>query len=223
MLKKLMTCAMLAVSVSGASAQAPVTLPEQSVMDSMTEAARERARSASAQADPSAPKASLPHIDMDRARSLGGVDPLEIAKKYQQQRQADSVSPETLYVFVSASLKPETLKKLALQTKAAKGIMVLRGIKGGFAGYKQMVKDFEPIIATGADIQIHPELFDRFNVSAVPAFVIAQAEEGCVGNACNGEAISVAGDVSLTYALDHLTTRPHPLAKVAQRYRSALP
>jgi len=223
-MKPLITLALVFAVLGSAVAQQPGGMPGQPDLDFALEAARARARAATSVPQTASPGASMPRVDMERIKELGGgADPMEVARKYQQQQQTAGVSPEMLYVFVSTSLNVSTLKQLAMQTKAAKGVLVLRGIKGGFAGYAQLVKDFEPVIATGADIQIHPELFDRFNVTAVPTFVIAASEEGCIGTACNAEAISVAGDVSLPYALDHLRSRAHPLAKIAQRYRASFP
>ena len=203
-----------------AHGQTPQPIPDASTLGVLSETARTRAQSALEQIPTRPGAASTPKVDMDRINALGGgADPLEIARRYQQQLNGEGRQAEVLYIFVSASMGVEPLIKLARQAKAAGATMVLRGIKGGFKGYAQLVKELEPVLATGVDLQIHPELFDRFNVTAVPTFVIAQAEEGCVGNACNAEAISVVGDVSVPYALDHLATQAHPLAKVASRLR----
>lgn len=222
MIARTLASALLVASSTFAQAQEPTTAPSISAIESLMDAQRARAATAINDASRSAlmPKRA-PVVDMDRAVQMGGADPLAIAKQYEQGLRA--APQEALYIFISTSIPIDTLKLLGEQAVRGGAALVLRGIPGGFDGYTNMLQTLKPVIATGADIQIHPELFDRFEVSSVPAFVIAKYEEGCQGNVCDAESISVAGDVSLPFALEHLATRPHPLSTTAkerlQRFR----
>lgn len=197
-------------------------LPPQEALDAAMMQQRSKAIQALDDATRSAvaPR-TAPDVDMARANEMGGVDPQEIAQRYMQQ-QDQSAPTETLYVFISKSLPMATLQLLGEQAMQAKAILVLRGIPGGLEGYKDMLESLTPVIATGAEIQVHPELFDRFGVTTVPTFVLARHEEGCLGDRCDGDSISVAGDVSIAYALEHLSARTHPLAQSANRMLEAL-
>lgn len=222
MIARTLASALLVASSTFAQAQEPTTAPSISAIESLMDAQRARAATAINDASRSAlmPKRA-PVVDMDRAVQMGGADPLAIAKQYEQGLRA--APQEALYIFISTSIPIDTLKLLGEQAVRGGAALVLRGIPGGFDGYTNMLQTLKPVIATGADIQIHPELFDRFEVTSVPAFVIAKFEEGCQGNVCDAESISVAGDVSLPFALEHLATRPHPLSTTAkerlQRFR----
>jgi type-F conjugative transfer system pilin assembly protein TrbC len=222
MIARTLAGALVAVASTLAQAQALPTAPSSTAIEALMEAQRSRAATAIDDASRSAlmPKRA-PEVDMDRAVQMGGADPLAIAKQYEQGlREAPQ---EAIYIFISTSVPIDTLKLLGEQAVRGGAALVLRGIPGGFDGYTKMLQTLKPVIATGADIQIHPELFDRFEVSSVPAFVIAKYEEGCQGNVCDAESISVAGDVSLPFALEHLASRPNPLSEVAkqrlQRFR----
>lgn len=207
--------ALMLIGCALAQAQELPTLPSDSSIESLMNAQRSRSATAIDDASRSAllPRRA-PEIDMDRAVQLGGADPLAIAQQYQQGLREQPQA--AVYIFISTSVPIDTLKLLGEQAAKGGAALVLRGIPGGFDGYTKMFETLKPVIATGAEIQIHPELFDRFEVSKVPAFVIAKYEEGCQGNMCDAESISVAGDVSFPYALEHLATRPHPLSLAAK-------
>lgn len=204
-----------ALFLQTAIAQEMPTMPSGETLQMIMD--RERARSGSALDEAAAISQTprrAPTVDMVRIEEMGGVDPLAIAKQYEEQRQ--EAPAEALYIFVSTSLPMDTLKLLGEQAVRGGAALVLRGVPGGLEGYAKIAQTLKPVIMTGADIQIHPELFERFEVKAVPAFVLAKHEEGCQGNLCDAESIAVSGDVSLPYALEHLSTRAHPLAGVAK-------
>lgn len=215
MIARTLASALVVAASTFAHAQESPTVPSSTAIESLMDAQRARAATAIDDASRSAlmPKRA-PSVDMERAVKMGGADPLTIAKQYEQGLR--ETPQEALYIFISTSVPIDTLKLLGEQAVRGGAALVLRGIPGGFDGYTNMLQTLKPVIATGADIQIHPELFDRFEVSAVPAFVIAKYEEGCQGNVCDAESISVAGDVSLPFALEHLANRPHPLSATAK-------
>jgi len=215
MLARVLFSLVTAIGMAQALAQSIPALPDDPALNSIMDAQRQRSAAAIEDAAASAqmPR-TAPIVDMERIREMGGADPLAIAQQYEQGlREAPQ---EALYIFISTSIPIDTLKLLGEQAVKGGASLVLRGIPGGLEGYTAMFETLKPVIATGADIQIHPELFDRFEVVAVPAFVIAKYEEGCQGNVCDAESISVSGDVSLPFALEHLATRAHPLSEKAK-------
>ncbi len=156
---------------------------------------------------------------------MQSVDPAELAGQYKDLIKATKSSGPDLLVFVSTSMPVPTLVKLAQQVKQVGGVMVFRGIKGGLT--KKALNDWlglvKPVAATGASMQIDPESFDRYNVNAVPTFVIAVAGEGgCGTTQCATDGAALAGDVSLDYALEKFSARGGPHAKVADSYLSKL-
>jgi type-F conjugative transfer system pilin assembly protein TrbC len=177
MIARTLASALLVASSTFAQAQEPTTAPSISAIESLMDAQRARAATAINDASRSAlmPKRA-PVVDMDRAVQMGGADPLAIAKQYEQGLRA--APQEALYIFISTSIPIDTLKLLGEQAVRGGAALVLRGIPGGFDGYTNMLQTLKPVIATGADIQIHPELFDRFEVTSVPAFVIAKYRRG---------------------------------------------
>lgn len=190
------------------------------------DAAMERARSQSAATAKEKTASANPRgVQYEELRSMQSVDPAELAGQYKDLIKATKSSGPDLLVFVSTSMPVPTLVKLAQQVKQVGGVMVFRGIKGGLT--KKALNDWlglvKPVAATGASMQIDPESFDRYNVNAVPTFVIAVAGEGgCGTTQCATDGAALAGDVSLDYALEKFSARGGPHAKVADSYLSKL-
>jgi len=143
----------------------------------------------------------------------------EVRKQYMNQRPG-----EDLLIFVSTSLPPETLKRLGEQAAKAGGVLMLRGFKGGLkkGALGETMRAMRPIIETGAGVQIDPEAFSRFEISAVPTFVLAAPEPGCQPTEeqpkCAWQAAKLSGDVSLDYALEHWVRRGGRAGSIAQKY-----
>lgn len=151
-----------------------------------------------------------------------GVDPAAIAARFKDMQPTGGPDHELL-IFVSTSIPKATLVKLGEQAKTAGGILVMRGVKGGLQqknALAVMASELQPVAATGVDIQIHPELFTRYNVSAVPTFVLAREVTDCGTDACAARMTSLAGDVSLDFALERFTASPD--ARLAQLARAKL-
>ncbi len=227
----------------GAQAGRPVTpgLPSQAVptaqplpdVDSAIEAARRRSERLLAQpAQPVAPSyrdvygmpsSPAPRTPPAIPLELGkGVDPATIAARFKELQPAGGPDHELL-IFISTSMPKATLVKLGEQAKAAGGILVMRGVKGGLQqknALAAMAGELQPVAATGVDIQIHPELFTRYNVSAVPTFVLAREVTDCGTDSCAARMTSLAGDVSLDFALERFTASPD--TRLAQLARAKL-
>jgi len=151
-----------------------------------------------------------------------GFDPAALAAKYQSMKEATSKASKDsneLMVFVSLSMPPATLKRIGEQAKRAGAIVVFRGLKYGLrkGAWADSMNALKPIADTGADVQINPELFERFHIQVVPTLVVASsAPEGCQGNQCEAGSVSVVGDVSMDYALETLAPRKDAIGRIAR-------
>lgn len=141
---------------------------------------------------------------------LPAPDPADIAKRYGAAQQPDAA----LFVLVSLSMPPASLGRLAAQAGKAGATLVLRGVVDG-----SLTKTAEMTAAVirqhpGAQFQIDPTLFRRFNVDQVPTFVLAAptAQGQTCGKDCDaqGTFVRVSGDVTLDYALEHLARQANP-------------
>lgn len=159
----------------------------------------------------------VPQFDQ---RNIGGVDPAAIAEQYKNlgKQATDADAPE-LIVFVSLSMPEASLKRIGEQARRAGAVVAFRGPKFGLkkGTWNASMEALKPVVDTGADVQIHPELFTRYNVSVVPTVVVAASPQaGCQEDACAAASAAVVGDVSLDYALDQLSERKDLVGKTAR-------
>lgn len=151
-------------------------------------------------------RTQLPDVD---AVSAGGTaaDPEVIAKRYQAITAAGQ-EPQ-LFIAVSFSMPPETLLRLSQQAAKVGAHLVLRGVINN-----SLPKTAEATAAfikrvPGLQFDIDPTVFRRFGIRQVPAFVIKRDNQEL--KSCSAECdasdyfVSVAGDVSLDYALEHFS------------------
>lgn len=135
------------------------------------------------------------------------------------------------FVAVSLSMPRASLERLARDAKDAGIPLVFRGVPHleGKRDAKlpllnpQSLAAFQPLIDTGADVQLHPELFSELNIRQVPSLIIKEeapvSPEGCAEST---KAIVVPGDVTLGYALDRLTDRTDSVGEAARTLRAKL-
>lgn len=204
------------------SALPQTSMPSDEALKKAMDAARAKAAtaldSAASQAQPSTvtPQRIVPDFSNSPA---GGVDPARIAEQYRTLgKPAETDNPE-LIVFVSLSMPEESLKRIGEQAKRAGAVVAFRGLKYGLrnGGWNRSMEALKPVADTGADVQIHPELFARYNVRSVPTLVVASSpKQGCQEDACEAQSAAVAGDVSLDYALDHLADRRDEIGRIAR-------
>lgn len=158
----------------------------------------------------------------------------EAGKKAANEKKASKgilSESERLYVFISHSVPLETLRTYAAAIHKAGDpnvVMVLRGMVGGMkyirptAEFVQSVLLIDPDCpasgkvqceAHGASVLIDPLLFRRYEVTQVPTFVYARdvklpagvtGSEGLAAKASVGASFSMAGDMSLEYAVEAL-------------------
>jgi conjugal transfer pilus assembly protein TrbC len=216
-------CAALTVLML-TSAIAQQRLPDSDALDKAIKAAQSRANDVlqraaqQAGAAPSAPTRPMPSLD---PKTAGGVDPALLAEQYKNLgRTAGDAENYELMVFASLSMPEETLHRIGLQAKRAGAVVVFRGLKYGISkkgAWAASMNALKPITETGADVQIHPELFSRHNVTAVPTVVVnPNSQPGCQDEACASKAQAVVGDVTLDYALEHLEHRKDAVGKIAR-------
>ena len=124
-----------------------------------------------------------------------------------------------------------SLERLARDAKDAGIPLVFRGVPETKASSDsklpllnpQSLAAFQPLIESGADVQLNPGLFSEFNVRQVPALIIREessaSSDGCIQSP---KAVIVPGDVTLGYALDRLTDRKDSIGEAARALRAKL-
>ena len=200
----------LLAGAPGAHAQDAAVVNDKGTLDAALQDARARLKEALDAGEDAVrsgrPLRSLPDVDaLPGPRS--GVDPARIAQRYQAQPERKSPQP-ALYVLVSLSVPEGSLERIARDSAQAGAVMILRGFKGDprAQGLAATVQALRPLADTGAAVQVHPQLFTRFGVAAVPAYVLTtDGAERCEDDAraCT-PFYAVAGDVPLRYALEDL-------------------
>lgn len=164
--------------------------------------------------------------DVSQLMKGGGVDPAKLAETYGAPSQSPFLGEDRVYklvVFASLSMPEGSLTKLGRDVKKAGGVIVLRGMRYGISGndWTRSVEAMKPLVATGADIELNPGLFQHFGIKSVPTIVVSPAgiaDKGCTEGKCAAGAFAtVMGDVSLDYALDTLTDRKDAVGKLARQ------
>jgi conjugal transfer pilus assembly protein TrbC len=150
------------------------------------------------------PKEGLSPLEL---RKMKGIDPAKIAQEYQSLNAGNRPTSPSLMVFVSTSMPMRALEMLGRQAKTTGAVLLIRGLRDplGTKGAMSKTREFlAPVMATGAVIQIDPEAFARYDVTAVPTFVMTSGKkESCGESSCDGAFASLVGDVTLEYALEY--------------------
>ena len=119
-----------------------------------------------------------------------------------------------LRIFITLEMPRASLELLTDQASRAGALLVLRGLKS--QSMRETLRSVSDLIGDRTvSWVIDPEAFTRFGVTKAPTFVLAlneggpqAAERGCsAGCATAASFVSVAGDVSLDYALDAMLRR----------------
>jgi type-F conjugative transfer system pilin assembly protein TrbC len=147
-----------------------------------------------------------------------------------------------LYVAVSLSIPEQTLKALVHQAAAAGAGVILNGFDGTLEKTIQrinrvleeplpvaqrasgMPQDMKAVPESLSDlsVRIAPHLFERFQITEVPAFVLvtpAGASDECRSSDCSGymDFLHLSGDVSVAHALDAMA-RARPAYRASVGY-----
>ena len=164
-------------------------------------------------------------LDIKELDQMKGVDPQQLAAKYQQAGVGHAPAVQELLIFISTSIPQKALVMLGEQAKVTGATLVMRGMVAPLGTKQAMQKTMEalqPVAATGAKIQIDPEAFGRYNIKAVPTFVIATKDESCATEQCDTKSFALTGDVTLEYALEQWSNRGGPIGKQADKYLQLL-
>ena len=130
-----------------------------------------------------------------------------------------------LRIFVTLDMPQGSLRRLVDQAERAGAVLVLRGLKN--QSMRQTVAAVSELLGQRkAGWVIDPEAFERHGVEAAPTFLLTTGEDAppCSATTCTVPRpfISVSGDVSLDYALEHMVRRHPGAAAVAGPYLSRL-
>ncbi|WP_126448111.1 type-F conjugative transfer system pilin assembly protein TrbC [Sulfuricystis multivorans] len=164
-------------------------------------------------------------LSVEEVRKMKGVDPLTLANKYEASGVGQGPAKQELMIFISTSMPTKALVMLGEQAKATGAVLVMRGLVaplGTRGAIQKTMEALQPVGTTGAQIQIDPEAFTRYNVKAVPTFVIASKEEGCSSDTCDSQSYALTGDVTLEYALEQWSSRGGPIGEKADIYLQRL-
>ena len=130
-----------------------------------------------------------------------------------------------LRIFVTLDMPLGSLRRLVDQAERAGAVLVLRGLKN--QSMRQTVAAVSELLGQRkAGWVIDPEAFERHGVEAAPTFLLTMGEDvpTCSATTCTVPRpfVSVSGDVSLDYALEHVARRYTGAAAVAGLYLSRL-
>lgn len=146
------------------------------------------------------------------------IDLEALAQRYEQK--AGARKTDGLMVFASFSMPGASLKRLIADATRAGGAVVLRGFKDG--SVKSTALAVNALGQAAGNVQINPNAFIKYRITAVPAIVLVKPEgaelvdnEGC---ALPDKYAMVAGDVGLSYALEDIGRRAPQFQEMAERY-----
>ncbi|KVR29880.1 conjugal transfer protein [Burkholderia ubonensis] len=150
------------------------------------------------------------------------VDPLTIARRYEER--AGQRKQEELLAFASLSMPAESLKRLIRDTARVGGVVVLRGFKD--RSFKATAAAIQALGVDTSAVQINPNAFKQYRVSAVPTVVLVKADrvldldaEGC---ALPENFAGISGDVTLPYSLREIARRSPAYQFLATRMLASL-
>jgi conjugal transfer pilus assembly protein TrbC len=154
--------------------------------------------------------------------AVSTVDIQTIAKRYEQRAKPGKT--DELMIFVSFIMPTESLKHIVSQARKIGASVVLNGFKDN--SLKATTEAIKQLGTASGNVLINPNAFIQYEVKAIPTFVLAKPDslnqldqDGC---AASGTYVSIAGDVSLDYALDAITKRSTQFAALASRYNRQL-
>lgn len=175
-----------------------------------------------AQAQPVAPGASSGHppqathridrLPRPAAAARSEVDIEALARRYETAGVgAPTVAANArLLVFVSLAMPDGAMRRLMTDGERVGAVLLLRGLEGG--SLRKTTERVRRLAGgqTGA-IQIDPKAFLTYGVQHVPVFVLAKNDGetkpcGEARCAAPGGFVSVAGDVTMDYALRHVAS-----------------
>lgn len=155
------------------------------------------------------------------------VDMGRIIEGFESQIVEDQISilpsGPSLVVLVSLSMPEASLKTILRHAKRAGASVVLRGFHGGTL--QSTLKALSPLVSAkdSEGVQIDPQAFDRFGVTSTPTFVLllrGASPQPCAAGTCfaSDQFASVAGDVTIDYALNYIARSSPKFSDAAQYF-----
>ena len=175
----------------------------------------------------SVPMQALPHWPepsadlLERART--DIDKLlNQAEGQPHPSPMDERHGPQLYVFVSFSLPEITLKRLLTQASRIDASLILRGLVDDDLGKTRakitqlLDADSQGNTRIKGGFAIDPTLFERFNITQAPSFVLTDAPAArCTESDCVSiDHVRLSGDIPIDYALETMA-REAPAMKAS--------
>jgi conjugal transfer pilus assembly protein TrbC len=131
-----------------------------------------------------------------------------------------------IYIAVSLSMPPETLRALAADARKVGAKLVIRGLVDGsfkatFAKAREVFNE-----NSAAGLAIDPQVFRAFQVKGAPTFIVARTPvDPCGGLTCVSAAPAhdmIAGNISLAAALRQLSSSGDQAVEISSTALSRL-
>jgi type-F conjugative transfer system pilin assembly protein TrbC len=142
-------------------------------------------------------------VTNEKLADKNGVNISQLLSRYNSKDflEQDSDQLPGLMVFISLGMPENSLKPLAIQIKQTGGVFVLRGMYQG--SLQKTINAIYELNKQGVSAIIHPEFFRKYDVKAVPTFVLENKVIGkCKFGNCTRVFDKLTGNVSLKYALE---------------------
>lgn len=228
-----LAAALMGMAVAPSHAQAPATAVPAARMPTAEEieAARRQMPTAAqidraVQEQQSAPGVRVPAEALDLTKQTG-PDLSQLAEQYEQIRRGPaSKEPEDrqasgMLVFVSLGMPKASLERLVADAERARATLVLRGARD--LSIKKTAAAISDVMTRAKTAwQIDPSLFKRFEVQAVPTYVLIDPARpvlvACGQSQCQQASYSkVSGDVSMAHALSLIEQNDPEFGDIARR------
>lgn len=164
--------------------------------------------------DAESPRA-VPRLELNHS-SADAIDIAAMARRGAalSSQSATATGATVLRIFITLAMPRASLQRLVEQAARSGAVLVLRGLKA--QSLRETLASVSALIGSRRVAWvIDPNAFTRFRVTNAPTFVLTLADEPTeaaqpqCGNSCVTPTtfVSIAGDVSLDYALDAMVRR----------------
>jgi type-F conjugative transfer system pilin assembly protein TrbC len=171
------------------------------------------------------------YLDLSQANpqsnssAAGLIDPAQIAQSFAGLNLLER-SPFELRIFVSLSMPKVSLLALAKDARTIGAMLVFRGLPNGLNGagarqdsvknaaknnpakvvspWMDMYQQLGFLRATGANLQIDPTAFARYDIESVPSFVMSRPDQNtaCSAGQCQNTYAKAVGEQKLREVLE---------------------
>lgn len=156
-------------------------------------------------------------------------DVLDLSESIAYSEEKTTEESVSVYVLVSVSMPNASLMRLARDSKDAGIPLVFRGVpetkqetdkKPLPLLNPQSISAFQPLIESGASVELNPEIFSEYGIKEAPVLLfVRESSSGCPQAP---SALLIPGDVTLGFALDQITERQDAFGQKAKALRSKL-